>query len=149
MALAHARLTYLPKSSKKFLVIEDNQDDAVLITRAFRATESCRAFVCRNLSEAKAYLLGAGMYANRERYAFPNAVISDMHLGAESGIDLLQWLRGMRELEAMPVFILTGGISSDDELRAKALGAIEILRKPTKYEDLKAMLQDLAAKLCG
>ncbi|HUS34135.1 MAG TPA: hypothetical protein VM680_02165 [Verrucomicrobiae bacterium] len=132
---------------KNFLVIEDNCDDAVLIKRAFKATDSCHAFICRNLSEAKAYLDGAGMYANRNEHPFPNAVISDMHLGIESAVDFLKWLKGSSEFNPLPVFILTGTASTREAALAKELGALEVFRKPSKYEDLKGLVRDVAAKL--
>ena len=136
-------------NSKNFLVIEDNADDALLIKRAFKSTHSCHAFICRNLSEAKAYLTGAGMYADRELYPLPNAVISDMHLGLESAVDFLQWSKTNPEFKSLPVFILTGTASTREADLAKQLGAVQIFRKPPKYEDLRTMIQDLAAKLCG
>ena len=134
---------------KQFLVIEDNADDAILIQRAFGATDSCSAFVCRNLSEAKAYLQGAGMYQNRQVFPFPNAVICDMHLGIESGLDFLKWVKGSKEFQSMPVVILTGNSTTRECVLAKESGALEILHKPGKYETLRTMLQDMAAKLCG
>lgn len=133
---------------RTFLVIEDNVDDALLIKRAFKATDSCHAFFCRNPPEAKAYLHGAGMYRNRGQYPFPNAVIFDMHLGLETAIDFLKWLKSIDKFKAMPVFVLTGTFSAREGSLAKELGAIEVLRKPAKYEDLKGMIQDLVGKLC-
>jgi CheY-like chemotaxis protein len=134
---------------KQFLVIEDNADDAILIQRAFAATDGCSAFVCRNLSEAKAYLQGAGMYQNRQVFPFPNAVICDMHLGTESGLDFLKWVKASKEFQSMPVVILTGNSTTRECVLAKESGALEILYKPAKYETLRTMLQDMAAKLCG
>lgn len=133
---------------KHFLVIEDSADDALLIQRAFGATDSCSAFICRNLSEATAYLQGAGMYGNRRDFPFPNAVICDMHLGFESAVDLLGWINRSKEFQSMPVIILTGTASTRECEVAKYLGALEVLRKPAKYEDLRGMIQDLVGKLC-
>ena len=136
-------------NSKNFLVIEDNTDDALLIKRAFASTHSCQASVCRNLSEAKAYLHGSGMYADREKFPFPNAVISDMHLGFESAVDFLKWIKGDPQFQSMPLLVLSGTASTRECEMARELGAVDVLRKPGKYEDLKAMVQDLAGKLCG
>src|SRR5436305_11482190 len=68
-----------------FLVLEDDANDALLIRRAF-TNAACRAFVCRNTSEARAYLVGAGMYGNRDRFPFPDIFMTDLRLGDESGI---------------------------------------------------------------
>lgn len=108
-----------------------------------------RPIVCRNLSEAKAYLCGAGLYANRRRFPFPNAVICDLHIGYESGVDFLKWVKQREEFRAMPVIILTGTASLAECAMAHELGALEVLRKPSDFDDLQTMLADLAAKLCG
>ena len=134
---------------KNFLVIEDNGDDALLIQRAFSFTPSCQAIVCRNLAEAKAYLQGAGAYSDRQRYPLPNAVISDMHLGLDSAVDFLRWIKASEEFRFMPVIVLSGTASTRECALAKDLGALEVLRKPSRYEDLKAMVQDVVSKLCG
>ena len=136
------------KRGKTFLVVEDNADDALLIRRAFNTLDSCRAFVCRNISEAKAYVQGAGMYRDREKFPFPNGVICDLRLGEESGTQFLAWLKGVPEFEKLPVFILSGA-PPKDLISAKTLGAIDVLTKPARFEDLQTMLNDMAAKLCG
>lgn len=133
---------------KTFLVVEGNADDALLIRTAFKSLESCQAIVTRNVSEAKAYMEGAGMYQDRERFPLPNALICDLGVGSESA---LEFIKGMKQgaFTAMPVFALTGVATPATIKIAKDAGALEIFPKPVRYEDLVAMLKDLAAKLCG
>jgi CheY-like chemotaxis protein len=134
------------KTGKTFLVIEDNADDATLIRRAFDTVESCNAFVCRNISEARAYIQGAGMYKDRGQFTFPNGVICDLRLGEESGTQFLTWLKGT-EFSKLPVFILSGA-TPKELAAARSFGAVAVLRKPGKFEELQSMLNDLAGKLC-
>jgi len=131
------------------LVIEDNAEDATLIRHAFGSLESCNALVCRNLSEAKAYLLGSGMYANRSMYPFPNAVICDLNLRGESGVEFVAWLKGSADFSNLPVIILTGSASDADISAARERGALSVLRKPARLEELRSMLTDMASKLCS
>jgi CheY-like chemotaxis protein len=140
---------YVAIALKHFLVIEDNADDAFLIRRAFRETDTCRAFISRTLTEAKARLQRAGMYNDQEKFPSPDAVICDMHLGMNSALDFLRWINASDEFRLLPVFILTGTASSSECGEAKDLGALEVLRKPGKYEDLRGMVEVLAAKLCA
>jgi hypothetical protein len=77
------------ESLSTFLIIEDNAQNAILVGRVFQELGTSAAFVCRNNSEAKAYLRGAGMYADRNEFPFPNAVICDLRCGEESGIEFL------------------------------------------------------------
>jgi CheY-like chemotaxis protein len=137
------------RSGKTFLVIEDDANDAALIRRAFDALESCTAFVCRNLSEAKAYLHGSGMYADRARHPFPNAVICDLNVDGESGLEFVAWLESSSDFHKMPVVILTGSTSERDISAARRGGVISVLRKPARFEDLRLMLTDTASKLCS
>ena len=134
---------------KSFLVIEDNAEDASLIRHAFVSLESCNAFVCRNLSEAKAYLRGSGMYANRSAHPFPNAVICDLNLKGESGVEFVVWLTGSAEFSKLPVIILTGSTSEADISAARERGAVSVLKKPARFEELRSMLTDMASKLCS
>jgi CheY-like chemotaxis protein len=132
---------------KNFLVIEDNPDDALLIRRAFKAADSSAAFISRTLSEAKAHLLRAGMYQDEDRFPPLDAVICDMHLGMDSALDFLKWIKQSDEFRFLPVFVLTGAASTSECGRARDLGALEVLRKPVKYDDLRRMVLDLTAKL--
>jgi len=136
------------KRGKTFLVIEDSADDAALIRRAFESMDLCNAFICRNISEGKAYIQGAGMYGNRGKYPFPNAVICDLLLGEESGLQFLSWLKTKSEFPSLPVVVLSGGASAIEMAQAINQGAADVLRKPARLEDLQIMLADLAAKLC-
>jgi DNA-binding NtrC family response regulator len=92
---------------------------------------------------------GAGLYHDRTKYPFPNAIICDLHIGFESGVDFVKWIKAHAQFKDMPVIILTGTATSSECVAAKEKGALDVLRKPSRYEDLKIMLNDLAAKLCG
>lgn len=74
-------------AAKKFLVVEDNPNDAFLIKRALQSN-GCAAFICRNPGEAQSYLLGAGMYEDRVRYPMPDLILTDLRMGAVSGLIL-------------------------------------------------------------
>jgi hypothetical protein len=57
------------KRKLKFLIVENDPNDAFLIRRALGASERCGlAFICRNPSEARSLLKGAGIYENRDSY---------------------------------------------------------------------------------
>src|SRR6476620_521319 len=95
--------------TRHFMVVEDDANDAIQIRRIFSSlAPACTLFVCRNTSEARAYLKGAGMYADRLTYLMPDTVISDIRLPQESGIDLIRWLRSEQQLADIPVVVLTG-----------------------------------------
>ncbi|HUS35298.1 MAG TPA: hypothetical protein VM680_08110 [Verrucomicrobiae bacterium] len=132
---------------RTILIIEENAHTANLVRAAFAKLESCDAFVCRNNSEAKAYLLGAGMYKDREKYPFPRAIVSDPGTNDNPGLDLLRWVKSESNCAHLPVYVLVSR-SNLDEALAKELGAAKVFKKPTATEELQDLLSDLAMKLC-
>jgi CheY-like chemotaxis protein len=131
-----------------FLVLEDDASDALLIRRAF-TNAACHAFVCRNTSEARAYLVGAGMYGDRSRFPFPDIFMTDLRLGDESGIQFIEWIRSKPELKNLPIIILSGKATGRDIAAAKALGVSRVWQKPGDPLILQAMIQELSQGMCG
>lgn len=132
---------------KHFLVIENDPDDAFLIRRALTSIPHCSSFVCRNTSEARAYVLGAGLYARREAYPVPDTILCDLRLGDESGVQFIEWLTRTREVERIPVIVLTGEATPKEMEAAAGFGARKVLRKPHNPDALREMLAQLANEL--
>ena len=131
-----------------FLVLEDDANDALLIRRAF-TNAACHAFVCRNTSEARAYLMGAGMYADRTRFPFPDIFMTDLRLGDESGVHFLEWLRGKEELQQLPVIVLSNSASANEVAAANSMGVSRVLQKPRDPAVLQSMIDKLSREFCG
>jgi DNA-binding response OmpR family regulator len=132
---------------RTILIIEENAHTANLVRAAFDKLESCDAFVCRNNSEAKAYLLGAGMYKDRAKYPFPRAIVSDPGSSDNPGLDLLRWVKSESGCAHLPVYVLISR-STIDETSARELGAAKVFKKPAATEELQDLLSDLAMKIC-
>jgi CheY-like chemotaxis protein len=131
-----------------FLVLEDDANDALLIRRAF-TNAACQAFVCRNTSEARAYLVGAGMYADRTRFPPPEVFMTDLRLGDESGLQFLEWLRSKEEFRDLPVLVLSGSVSPKEMAAAKALGVARVWHKPGDAAKLQTMVKEVAEAYCS
>ncbi len=129
------------------LVLEDDANDAILIRRAF-ASAACRVFVCRNTSEARAHFLGAGMYADREQFPFPDLFVTDLRLGEESGIKFLAWVRDFEGARNLPVVVLSGAATPADILAVQRLRAMRVLIKPANVLALQEMLILASRELC-
>lgn len=144
-------LTFAPKLRRLnapapnfFLVVENDANDAFLIRRALATASNAASFVCRNFSEARSYLLGAGMYADRARFPFPNLVLTDLQMETESGLDLITWLRSQPSpLGDVAVIMLTGSASPDRVAEASATGA-RVHQKPARLEDLITLMREIA-----
>jgi CheY-like chemotaxis protein len=135
--------------SNNFLIVENDPNDAFLIKRALAQSECGQSFVCRNPSEAKSYLRGAGMYGNRAVYPMPQVVITDLRMGGESGIELAEWIRKQSPpISGLTIVILTGSASELQWDAALKVGAQRLYRKPTRLEDLEKLLADIATEFC-
>ena len=118
-------------ASKHILVVESNPDDAFLICRALKALPFCTSFLCRSLAEARAYLSQSGIYKDAENYSAPDALITELRLGADSGYELLTWLKQSRNFATIPVFILAGIISPQDRAALNSFGIKRIVESQT------------------
>lgn len=135
----------LSKSRKHFLIVENDQNDAILIRRAFATiSHEATSFVCRNTSEAKAYLRGAGMYANRHVYPLPHGIITDLRMDGETGFELVDWLGNETELKGIPVALLSGSGSAAEMAMAATLPIQAVYKKPHRLDDLTSLLRKFA-----
>jgi CheY-like chemotaxis protein len=136
--------------AQHLLVVENDPDDALLIRKCFSSLPQCgTCFVCRNASEARAYLLGAGMYADREKYPIPVAIISDLRMPGETGLELLRWIKGQQALASVSVIVLTSFGSPAEMETALRLGATKFLQKPADLEEFRELLLEVAHELCA
>ena len=52
----------------------------------------------------------------------------------------IQWLRRFPELANIPVILITGGDSTEDEGKSLAAGAVGFFQKPMNYQELMALI---------
>src|SRR5437588_3708398 len=106
------------------LIVEDREDDALLMCRAFaRCSSDTAVHVLRDAPEAISYLSGAGKYASREEYPLPALILLDLHLPGMDGFELLAWIRKKDGIRTLPVVVLTSSDRVRDVKRAYDLGA--------------------------
>jgi CheY-like chemotaxis protein len=92
--------------------------------------------------------VGAGMYGDRDAYPFPDMFITDIHLGDESGISFLEWLRSNEAFKNLPTIILSGSCSPADVQRAKKLGVSRFITKPSNPAELQFIILKLSRQFC-
>src|SRR5262249_55551540 len=118
-----------------FLLLEDDESDAVLVQRAFqRANVLNPLLVLRSAEDAMSYLLGLGVYEDREQFPFPALILLDLKLPGMDGFEFLTWLRQQPGLNNMRVVVLSSSGNVRDIDRAYKLGANSYLIKPLDFE---------------
>lgn len=126
------------------LLAEDDQNDIMLIRRAFTKSHVVNPIACvENGEEVVNYLSGNGAYSDREQHPLPFMLLLDLKLPRMSGHEVLKWLRAQQGLRRLPVVVLTSSREPADINRAYELGANSYLVKPVVFEEFTTLLKQL------
>lgn len=131
------------------LIAEDDSDDAALLQRAL-SQSGLRGpfhFVPDGL-EAIAYLEGQGDYADRNKFPFPNVIITDLKMPRLDGLALLQWLSDHPYCHVLPAILLSSSDLREDIASAYKLGANTYFTKPTRFQALLDLVRSLKEYWC-
>lgn len=119
------------------LLVEDEEDDVLLIKRAFeKAMIPNPLYVVWNGQEAIAYLMGVGVYSNRAEFPLPDLLLLDLKMPRVDGFEVLKWVRQQPALAALRILVLTSSQDLHDVNQAYRLGANSFLVKPLDFEDV-------------
>jgi CheY-like chemotaxis protein len=119
------------------LLVEDEENDAMLVKMAFKKNEILNPVQwVKDGLEAIAYLNGEGDYANRSLYPFPEVLILDLKMPRMNGLELLAWIREHPEYRVIPTIIMSSSRLEADVEKAYNLGANTYMIKPSSFEEL-------------
>ena len=136
------------KGQAPILVVEDDENDALLIRRTLgRAGIPNATKVVGSGEEAINYLVGAGPYANRGRHPFPALVLLDLKLPRMGGLEVLKWIRMHPQIHELRVVVLTSSNHIGDVNEAYRLGANTFLVKPLDFENIASLFGAIGAQL--
>ncbi len=131
-------------SSQPILLVEDEENDVMLLQRAFRRAGMVNPLqVVRHGDDAVAYLEGTGVYADRAAYPLPVLVLLDLKLPRRTGLEVLEWVKGQTGVKKIPIVVLTSSKNDSDVDRAYELGANSYLVKPVSFETLLELVKSL------
>ncbi|MBI4664395.1 MAG: response regulator [Verrucomicrobia bacterium] len=126
-------------SKLEILLIEDDEDDALLMLRALHKAGIDHGIqVVSDGQEALDYVSGTGKFQNRSEYPLPSIVLLDLKLPKVPGLDVLKCLRETPATRAMIVIVLTSSNLPADISQAYELGANSYIVKPPAFEQLVA-----------
>ena len=126
------------------LLVENNQDDILLIFRAFqRAGVSRRIQAVTTGMDGIAYLQGTHPYDDREKYPLPVLVLLDIKMPGMDGFEVLRWIRRQWEFFELCVVMLTSSDHIRDANEAYHLGANSFLVKPLDFHNAAELARSL------
>ncbi|MDD5304137.1 MAG: response regulator [Elusimicrobia bacterium] len=127
----------MPADLRPILLVEDNQDDQFLLQEAWKKVGIENPLVAvENGEQACEYLEGIGRYAGRLRFPLPVLVLLDIKMPGMSGLEVLAWIRGRKDLGGLPVVMLTASTWPEEVAEAYRLGANSFVIKPTAAQEL-------------
>ena len=115
----------------KVLLVEDNQEDAVLTLRALkRHNVENKVYVVRDGEEALDFLFCNNKFAKRDPQDLPLLTLLDIELPQMNGLEVLRRIRADERTRHLPIVLLTS--SSEEQYQAEGYqsGANFYLRKP-------------------
>lgn len=118
------------------LLVEDNADHVFLATMAIEdAGVRADLHHVTNGEMAMMFLRRQGSY---ESAPTPDLVFLDINMPRMNGFEVMAAVRSDPALGTLPVTVLTTSLNPADEVRMRALGCNDFLRKPDAFDQLGA-----------
>jgi len=132
------------------LVAEDSEDEVFLLRRALsRARLETQTRFVGDGEQVMAYLRGEGEYSDRRRHPFPGLLLLDIKMPRMNGLETLSAIRSDPKFRRLVVVFLTSSSQERDVNRAFDLQANSYLVKPSKSEDMTAVVEKLKGYWLG
>jgi CheY-like chemotaxis protein len=133
----------------QILLVDDDANDVVLVTRAFTAIESDDQIQhAEDGEDAVAYLQGEGKYADRDTFPLPSLVLLDLKLPRMTGFEVLGWVRSQASLKRLPIVVVTSSNVRNDVNYAYELGANSYVTKPNNLAALTIIMRTIRDYWC-
>lgn len=132
------------------LAAEDEETDAFLLRLAFdEAHVTNPVVVVSDGQEVVNYLTGSGAYSAPVARPLPRLITLDLKMPRMNGFDVLDWLKGHPEFNAIPVVVISSSSEDRDMVKARSLGARDYFVKPHRLEDFIAIIHSLQKRWLG
>lgn len=130
---------------RTILLVEDNDDDVILMLSALKRGGLANPVQrVRDGEEAVAYLLGKEEFGDREKFAYPSIIISDLKMPRMNGIELLKWLNENPAFRVVPTIMLSTADNASEVSQCYLLGASAYFVKPPMMEGLVEIMKAIA-----
>ncbi|SFH43355.1 Response regulator receiver domain-containing protein [Nitrosospira sp. Nsp14] len=126
-------------NNKPVLLVEDDQVDAMSVTRAFNEIQVTNQLVhVENGEEALDYLRDR----NNDK---PCIILLDLNMPIMNGIEFLGAVKNDEQLKHIPVVVLTTSEEQQDKLSSFGLGIAGYMSKPVDYRQFVEVIRSIDA----
>jgi len=130
------------KSSVTIIVADDDADDRLLITDAFKESRLANPLVfVEDGEQLLKFLLNAS--SNVDGKSLPGLILLDLNMPRMDGRTALSLIKSNPHLRRIPVVVLTTSKAEEDVLRTYDLGVNSFITKPVTFEGLVDVVQSL------
>jgi two-component system response regulator len=128
----------------EILLVEDNMNDAELITRALRKVNLSNNLVhVKDGAEALDFIFAKGEFAEREAKKMPKVILLDIKMPRVDGIEVLRQVKGNDATKLIPVVIMTSSKEEQDIIISYKLGVNSFVVKPVEFQDFAKAVSEL------
>jgi CheY-like chemotaxis protein len=134
----------MKKYNATILLVDDDRDFLSFVERAFRQNGvTSPIHQVYDGTEAIAYMMGEGKFADRDVYVYPTFIMTDLKMPVADGFAVLEHLRGNPEWAVIPTVVFSSSADLDDIKKAYMLGASSYHVKPHSMAELREHLDTL------
>lgn len=128
----------------QILVAEDDEDDKLLILKAFERTLPKEKVTCVEDGEALIkYLKRCPPYDDLIKYPKPDIILLDLNMPRKDGREALAEIKSNDDLKSIPVIIFTTSNSVDDIKVTYKMGSSSYITKPGSFEELIKVTEEI------
>lgn len=127
----------------RVVVADDFAEHSIMLACAIRTTQSLQvAHIVTTNSRAIQYLLGRGRFADRNKFPFPDVLITEL---GPPCLEMLKLLAVMDAEGFQPPLrvVLTGSPQAEHRREAERLGADAYFRKPQHFRGLVSIAREI------
>ncbi|MFH1563383.1 MAG: response regulator [Nitrospirota bacterium] len=123
------------------LLVEDNEDDILIIQRAFKKTKVINElYVVRDGQEGLDFILHEGIYA-QTKPPTPGLILLDINMPKMNGFQVLERIKAHPIYKIIPVIMLTVSDRDEDIAKSYQNGATSYITKPMNFEDFVKVIE--------
>ncbi|MEO9871629.1 response regulator [Ekhidna sp.] len=127
------------------VLVEDSVDDAELTMRSLKNSNFANEITwLKDGEDAINYLQGKGKYADRDITIKPKLILLDLKLPKLSGIQVLERIKKDKNLDKIPVVVMTSSKENSDLKRCYELGANSYVVKPINFSKFMEVTKEIS-----